>query len=1064
MEIINGLLQGFLYSAIGIGLAGGVFFLIILAVDSRLRHDVLKVAGILLVLSFLLVVATLAGNPSQNLPNLQQDQTSDLIVSVEVIRNGIVRIFQVALSVIVLCLVFVIIIRLARDVGEDLYETARKRYLNRVIRENEVFVSNTSLSTFHKIFADYQVGRMQIIGTIGMGKTTLLKQLLYEKAETALNDINAPIPVILEKLERKVGQKTAQYIVSQGTNPFLSWLIHKKANEGDVIFLIDNSDEKTMWGISVGVSEFEDEIYGYLERFPNSSFVLATSRELLSRLNPQSGYKRFKLEGLANEEIKIFLSELLKNNGDALYQSLCKLPAWLNLARRPFFLSQFVRFYKANHRLPHSLIELFYHNIYPSNIPPDVLNRVVFGIIQILDQTKELSLSMEEFYQIVGNSSQRLDAKVLCEQLCRTGLLYTFESKGQKQKFISFRHPLYYAFFTALIWHQKDIDFVEKQINRVSANPLLREAFVFLGQLKSKHDEQFTDFLEDLLERTDPMILRLAQECIVSLPPSNVNKGLLTKLFHIYVVQLASDDEKEAQVTWNNLKDWEQIQRIRLFSSVLAYSNTEAILLWLAKNAPDDLRALLFYGAEELFNVVADVMILHNKETALAAFRKLYHEVVDRHSMMLQVIDMCLSNNDAERRLYKEKDTLSLNRQMINASLSLNDVEDFFFRLYEKESTPTLREKSLIDFVQMGFEPVELLQKIIADPQENTVVVTQAAKLLLKMESVKICSWSVATDVAKALTDGSHLSDDAVNHLQRLLSRIEDVAPTMVAQIKLSFIPYVIDQPVTGKDFYGRERILRDIQDDLRNGRFLIIQGERRIGKSSLLLKLKELLLQENSDHEWKYISVYIDLHAAADSQDLSACDLFKKLISNILSQTPAAKEFIQEKYQQLVSYDEQSFKAALTEFLDHIQKKPEQRVRLVFLIDGMDEFRYSSQETLSQLDVFAKSDIKNNLSMVVASDIQSWTKNMPQAFLGLFEHSRVLLPLENQEARNLITQPYRTCVKFEQNAIERIIAVSACKPYKIQNICTEAVILALTQCQHLVTEHDVIKAIEGVQ
>jgi len=52
--------------------------------------------------------------------------------------------------------------------------------------------------------------------------------------------------------------------------------------------------------------------------------------------------------------------------------------------------------------------------------------------------------------------------------------------------------------------------------------------------------------------------------------------------------------------------------------------------------------------------------------------------------------------------------------------------------------------------------------------------------------------------------------------------------------------PYRVGQPVSGEDFFGREKELRIILEHIENGGSISLVGERRIGKTSLLLHLMD--------------------------------------------------------------------------------------------------------------------------------------------------------------------------------------------------------------------------------
>lgn len=51
-----------------------------------------------------------------------------------------------------------------------------------------------------------------------------------------------------------------------------------------------------------------------------------------------------------------------------------------------------------------------------------------------------------------------------------------------------------------------------------------------------------------------------------------------------------------------------------------------------------------------------------------------------------------------------------------------------------------------------------------------------------------------------------------------------------------------ITSPVTGNDFYGRERELKEAMRLLESNQSIILSAPRRVGKSSLAIKIKDNL------------------------------------------------------------------------------------------------------------------------------------------------------------------------------------------------------------------------------
>lgn len=90
-------------------------------------------------------------------------------------------------------------------------------------------------------------------------------------------------------------------------------------------------------------------------------------------------------------------------------------------------------------------------------------------------------------------------------------------------------------------------------------------------------------------------------------------------------------------------------------------------------------------------------------------------------------------------------------------------------------------------------------------------------------------------------------------------------APATAAPVALRN-PYLIGGAARGASFYGRTALIQDLLDD--NPRSIWIVGNRRIGKTSLLRRLKELGNTETR------VTFYIDMQATETANQLTQCFL----------------------------------------------------------------------------------------------------------------------------------------------------------------------------------------------
>jgi len=93
------------------------------------------------------------------------------------------------------------------------------------------------------------------------------------------------------------------------------------------------------------------------------------------------------------------------------------------------------------------------------------------------------------------------------------------------------------------------------------------------------------------------------------------------------------------------------------------------------------------------------------------------------------------------------------------------------------------------------------------------------------------------------------------------------------------FNPYISGEPVRRDDmFFGRRALLQRIIDTLHNNS-IMIHGERRIGKTSLLLNLMTALREVNDPDYW-FVPIYIDLEGTPQEAFFSTA--YEEILGNI--------------------------------------------------------------------------------------------------------------------------------------------------------------------------------------
>jgi F0F1-type ATP synthase assembly protein I len=187
-------------------------------------------------------------------------------------------------------------------------------------------------------------GRLLILGQPGGGKTTTLLELAEELIDTAINDKNQPIPIILELsgwrdesvsiLEWLGLQLKQKYNLAPGISK--AWL-----EQGKILPLLDGLDE-------LGLEKQRkciQAINKYLDSDATRDLVICCREEEYKKGNIKLStlHGAICLQELSDKQIKEYLNQF---NKIQLWQSIQQNSDFLELARTPLFLSMMIIAYK----------------------------------------------------------------------------------------------------------------------------------------------------------------------------------------------------------------------------------------------------------------------------------------------------------------------------------------------------------------------------------------------------------------------------------------------------------------------------------------------------------------------------------------------------------------------------------------------------------------------------------------------------------------------------------------------------------------------------------------------
>lgn len=348
-----------------------------------------------------------------------------------------------------------------------------------------------------------------------------------------------------------------------------------------------------------------------------------------------------------------------------------------------------------------------------------------------------------------------------------------------------------------------------------------------------------------------------------------------------------------------------------------------------------------------------------------------------------------------------------------------------------------------------------------SQPAEVTIVVPQLitfAGLVLRAD-VFYPVAGLALLALAGLATASGVSLSAGARVRRLAAKTADRQRDALAR---SFNPYISGEPIRNADmFYGRDDLLRRIFNALHQNS-IMIHGERRMGKTTLLYQLAEQLRNAN-DPEWVFVPVYVDLEGTREDRFFYLLmDMIWGALQAYLTEDPPTLQF---DVLPPSEYSDREFMADLRLMLDGLKDVVAPRkMRVILLLDEMDVV--SSYDTLvqQQLRRVFMSPLATNLGAVVAGiQISKAWDRVESPWYNLFNEIE-LEPFTAQKARELLSEPVRGIYEWEPEALEFVVEHAGGRPYRLQQYALEAVNIMLAAKRLRISLADVQAAHEDIE
>ena len=285
--------------------------------------------------------------------------------------------------------------------------------------------------------------------------------------------------------------------------------------------------------------------------------------------------------------------------------------------------------------------------------------------------------------------------------------------------------------------------------------------------------------------------------------------------------------------------------------------------------------------------------------------------------------------------------------------------------------------------------------------------------------------------------------------------------------VSRGFNPYISGEPVRREDmFFGRHELLQRIVSTLHNNS-IMIHGERRIGKTTLLYQLANTLRQID-DRDYWFVALYIDLEGTTEetffhllSEEIAH---HVHMLDGLDAHSLAALDTLHYHSVFAEAYSDREFSRDLRQIIAVLEAygasyRPGKQLRLILLLDEMDTVSQFNHLIQQQLRRIFMREFAVSLGAVVAGiEISKDWERIESPWFNMFNEIAIQ-PFTRQESIQLLVEPVRGYYIFEPDALDFILEQSGGRPYRLQQYGLEAVNEMLRRKRRRITKADALIA-----
>jgi len=244
------------------------------------------------------------------------------------------------------------------------------------------------------------------------------------------------------------------------------------------------------------------------------------------------------------------------------------------------------------------------------------------------------------------------------------------------------------------------------------------------------------------------------------------------------------------------------------------------------------------------------------------------------------------------------------------------------------------------------------------------------------------------------------------------------------------FNPFVAGPPVLDPGlFIGRDELIDRVLATVPNNSLLLL-GERRIGKTSMLYQLRSRL--PDLDHpRFCFVPVPIDLQGVAE-------DDFFATVAEAVGEAVGDETMTAARAAD--GYDSRELMRDLRRLLPTVSCPDGRQAKVVLLLDEIDELNGYSHRTNQRLrSLFMRGFADQLVAVAAGVGIAREWDHEGSPWYNFFEELEVG-PLDADAARRLVTGPLGGVIAIDDEAVDRLLREAEGRPYILQKLALAVV------------------------